>query len=1059
LGRRRVLFRRQSRRKGEGLSLPTLSRQSLLKEWKKLSEKEREERRKQVIEKYYKGSYSAFERDVEARPFHVLRLMLTVGAKPATATEVKPSEKPKEAKAVQFFLNLSELREYAEKFYGNGMDDLEARNLEKYDHFIVQFQRKGNVIIEEVWGVIPQAEGTYGERIGYFEYEKLEWIQDALMWLKERVPYSIYEEVKPPSPVEEKTDVKIEIKPRVEELETKPKEEAKPEAPTPKAEEAPKTEYAPGTWVKLTWHEYPQLIVEKTGDGYRVWSEWELKWREISPREIERVVKPDPNAPQGSPEEMASRVKAEERLKELKEREERDRQDRLHMLELWLQKVKTSGEPDPRDTWKTLPPDHPLCKLRAERLETEINYLKGLMSLEEFRHKAEQLDREIDAIEAQLRAEREKSEAEKKEEELSPVESRVFSAIEALNKRWGPVHPVTIRDEVKQWGIDYDDIERAIDSLASKGLVEKDRYGYAWSKRWDAEVSANKELVYNKIREHTVKTFGAGVTFDELAKELEPMGVDRRALDCVAKKLLDEKKIRSLYMAGKGAVLSVPPEPGMFNYREAPDHALEELKDMFRSAARDKRRREEYERYMDEVRKIEEELARRKEEREAYKRSILEKARAGTLTYETTPDRNPFRWGSEPEYWTELDPYVSAKERTTMVAEVMEMLGEKPDREKIFRDYVEWFKKRVKSTDELEKHKDPYERYFKKNAEAYQMIETVRNTIEKNIWAWGDISIGRLADELKTDAGTAKLALKHLLSRDYSPYEKPPFVIKDGRTGKPKSLDEDLKDYDIIARPENWEYLHDYDPKGRWKPDTRGLRALEKLGFPFKYGGILEINSLGRAKLEFTDPSHVTLFRGEVDLSCLKLDPGRYRLRFGDGDKSAVTSPHTVVREKDADGDIVLTFKRFDMESKGEKVMREKSLHVKPTNEKPEELPEIKVRHTAAIVFDGKTLKELLRNANDWNVIEFAIEDGKAVAKIKEDKGEELVSKTGDILDTTTEKELVKTRVGYLRPIVDLLKPSDTLVIHLPENPDKPLKAIIDTDFISGECWVAPYVD
>jgi len=284
-------------------------------------------------------------------------------------------------------------------------------------------------------------------------------------------------------------------------------------------------------------------------------------------------------------------------------------------------------------------------------------------------------------------------------------------------------------------------------------------------------------------------------------------------------------------------------------------------------------------------------------------------------------------------------------------------------------------------------------------------------------------------------------------------------VIKDGRTGKPKSLDEDLKDYDVIARPENWEYLYDYDPKGRWKPDTRGLRALEKLGFPFKYGGILEINSLGRAKLEFMDPSHVTLFRGEVDLSCLKLDPGRYRLRFGDGDKSAVTSPHTVVREKDADGDIVLTFKRFDMESKGEKVMREKSLHVKPTNEKPEELPEIKVRHTAAIVFDGKTLKELLRNANDWNVIEFAIEDGKAVAKIKEDKGEELVSKTGDILDTTTEKELVKTSVGYLRPIVDLLKPSDTLVIHLPENPDKPLKAIIDTDFISGEYWVAPYID
>jgi hypothetical protein len=99
-------------------------------------------------------------------------------------------------KAVQFFLNLSELREYAEKFYGNGMNDLEARNLEKYDHFIVQFQIKDHVIIEEVWGVIPQLESAYsayGERIGYFEYEKLEWIQDALAWLQERVVYAIYE--------------------------------------------------------------------------------------------------------------------------------------------------------------------------------------------------------------------------------------------------------------------------------------------------------------------------------------------------------------------------------------------------------------------------------------------------------------------------------------------------------------------------------------------------------------------------------------------------------------------------------------------------------------------------------------------------------------------------------------------------------------------------------------------------------------------------------------------------------------------------------------------------
>jgi hypothetical protein len=99
--------------------------------------------------------------------------------------------------AVQFFLDLEQLKEYSAKFYNNGMDDLEVkRNLGDYDHFIVQFKKMENVIVEEVWGVIPQLEGAYAERIGYFEYEKLEWIQDALIWLKEKdIPYSIYEEM------------------------------------------------------------------------------------------------------------------------------------------------------------------------------------------------------------------------------------------------------------------------------------------------------------------------------------------------------------------------------------------------------------------------------------------------------------------------------------------------------------------------------------------------------------------------------------------------------------------------------------------------------------------------------------------------------------------------------------------------------------------------------------------------------------------------------------------------------------------------------------------------
>jgi ribosomal protein S25 len=636
----------------------------------------------------------------------------------------------------------------------------------------------------------------------------------------------------------------------------------------------------------------------------------------------------------------------------------------------------------------------------------------------------------------------------------------VFSAIETLNKSHGPVHPVAIRDEVKQWGIDYDDIELAIDRLLSKGLIGRDEYGTVWSKKWDAEVSANEELVYNKIKEYTSKTFGGGVTFDELAREMEPIGINRNALDWIAKKLLDQRKIRSLYTPSKGAVLSVPPEPDMFNYREAPDYALEELKVMFRNMARDQRHKEDYEKYMDEVRKIEEELARRKEEGEAYKRSILEKARADTLTYETTPDTNPFHWGNEPEYCMEVDPYVSAKERTKIVAEVMEDLGEKPDREKIFREYVEWFKKRrsVKSTDELDKHKDPYERYLEKNAKAYRMVESVRNAVEKNIWAWGDISVERLADELNTDVGTAKLALKHLFLNSY---EKPPYVIKDGKTGRVKSPEEGIERYDIIARPEGWEYLHDYDPKGRWRSDTRGLRALENLDFPLEYGkgeGVLEINALGKAKVEILNYDRTALFRGEVDLSDLKLEPGRYVLQFGDGDKSAVTSPHTIVREKGKDGDIVLTFKRFDMESKGEKITREKRLYVKPTDKKPEEYPNIKTSLTAQISLASKDLKKLLKDLDRAEIVELAVEDGRSVVRLKDKWGEEDRVVTGEVLHSTSGNEKVKCSARNLKALVDSLNPGDRVTIHLPDKPDLPLKIVVDTEHISGEYWIAPYV-
>ena len=1349
MGRRRVLFRRQSRRRGEGLSLPTLSRQSLLKEWRRLSKKEREERRRQVIEKYYKGSYSAFERDVEARPFHVLRLMLTAGAEPAVPAAVRPPEKPKaersakkkveapkeeprverppeepkpvakpkpekaEEKAdvkIEIKPRVEELEakpkpeapktieeigaevwkrvklhKFASKKYGFG-EDIEKhvkqfKTVEDIDKKLKELENDirmlyGDALKDEreatdahgkmrasaAWMTVgyhlllrdrllqrrrellegrsskpkvekpteekveapkeepkkeePKVEGQKpfpkelprgyvlkdAEGADYAFYEKkdtgpelaadvtairlekdpskavfrvremtksvvgnqylifrtnyFKTLEDAIGYLKgeKRVypPKRKPELVRPMSEEElkkflEEAGIKLEAPKEEPKKEEAKVEEAKHETPTPEPEakpkvltkdvvfsavgrinerfsdtrlahiieelkeegysideledllmelkkegkiewrpdgviwtteyakkarerigkalsemakpkaEAPKTEYAPGTWVKLKWHRYPQLVVEKTGEGYRLWDEWEVKWREVSPRDIEGEVRPDPSAPHGSPEEMASRVKAEELLEEVRSRREAERQERLRMLELWLQRVKTTGERDPRDPFKTLPPDHPLSKLQAEKIEAEIKLLKGSISEDEYRSTVERIEAERERVRAQL--ETEKPKVEEKREELSPVEARVLSVIEKLNRNYGgPIHPNTVHRET---GMDYEDVELAVDGLISKGLIERDDYGVVWSKKWDAEVSANKELVYNALREHTARTYGEGVTFDELAKEMEQVGVSRKALNWLTRKLLDEKRIRVLYTPS-GSKLAVPPEPGMFNYREAKDSELERLRNAFRNRASSERTGEGYEKYMDEVRKIDEELARRRERMESYKRDILEKAKAGTLTYETTPDRNPFRWDTESEEYLAVSPYINAKERTDRVAKIMEALGEKPDREKIFRDYLEYYRRRsgVSSTEELRDIKEPYEEYFERSAEAHQMTDSIRNLVEKNIWAWGDARISKMAEELGTDIGTVKLAVKQLVD-EYG------YRIRDWRTWpeseRIKSPEEGLHDHDYVVPPKGWKYLHDYDPKGRRKPDTRGLRALEKLGFPLsghrEGEGILEIGALGKAKLEFLDPSCVTLFRGEVDLSDLKLEPGRYKLRLGDGDRSAVTSPHTIVREEGENGEIVLTFKRFDSESRGEKVMREMKLYATPTNEKPREPPEIKTRLTAKIMLNGKALKDLLRKAGPDDVLEFAIEDGKAVARVREYMyGQKLATATGDVLDTATGKETARVNIRNLEPIADLLKPSDVLVIHLSSERDKPVKAVIDTDFISGEYWIAPYI-
>jgi len=131
-----------------------------------------------------------------------------------------------------------------------------------------------------------------------------------------RLMVSLRPKVEPEKP---RIEEKPKEKPKAEKAEVKPQPSEPKIEEKPKVEEKPKTpEYAPGTWVKLTYHEYPQIVVEKTEEGnYRLYDPWSIKWREESPRYIERKVEPNPNALKGSPEEMASRVKASEELRYL----------------------------------------------------------------------------------------------------------------------------------------------------------------------------------------------------------------------------------------------------------------------------------------------------------------------------------------------------------------------------------------------------------------------------------------------------------------------------------------------------------------------------------------------------------------------------------------------------------------------------------------------------------------------------------------------------------------------------------------------------------------------
>jgi hypothetical protein len=78
---------------------------------------------------------------------------------------------------------------------------------------------------------------------------------------------------------------------------------------------------------------------------------------------------------------------------------------RLRMYELWLERVKATGMRHPTNPFKTLSPKHPLSRLQARKIETEIRLMKNEIPIEEYWREIEEIDEKKKRWERRLKKE------------------------------------------------------------------------------------------------------------------------------------------------------------------------------------------------------------------------------------------------------------------------------------------------------------------------------------------------------------------------------------------------------------------------------------------------------------------------------------------------------------------------------------------------------------------------------------------------------------------------------------------------------------------------------
>ena len=68
-------------------------------------------------------------------------------------------------------------------------------------------------------------------------------------------------------------------------------------------------------------------------------------------------------------------------------------------LKLWLERLERNGCRDPKNPNQTLPPKHPVTRLKIEKIKTVLAYVNDKISLNRYQDKMLQIEEKIEGLE------------------------------------------------------------------------------------------------------------------------------------------------------------------------------------------------------------------------------------------------------------------------------------------------------------------------------------------------------------------------------------------------------------------------------------------------------------------------------------------------------------------------------------------------------------------------------------------------------------------------------------------------------------------------------------